>query len=299
MSQSQPPLNRAANRVLLGRWLITLALVTAIGLAWTQTLDRPAAAATSDNFKQALTVAAIARGFNAVISVAQGTELAIQPVGVGVTLTLGEVLDPLNDLVERFSVLALVASVSLSLQLLVGEMVLTPWLAGALTAVILAYLVLLWWPNRSEGGVPGRSLQITGQLVGAFVLVRFILAVMLLATSWIDSNLLEQRQIDAMQRLELAADEARHIQQQTQTPRAEPEGFLDRASAMFSESASQLDIEQRLQQLQQQVAASVEDIVLLIVIFLLQTLLLPIASAYLSWWLLRLFWRNATAQLTT
>ena len=45
----------------------------------------------------------------------------MQPVGVGVTLTIGEVLDPLNDLVERFAWLALVASVSLGLQMTLGE----------------------------------------------------------------------------------------------------------------------------------------------------------------------------------
>lgn len=34
---------------------------------------------------------------------AQGTELSIEPMGVGVILTLGELLDPLNDLIEQFS----------------------------------------------------------------------------------------------------------------------------------------------------------------------------------------------------
>jgi hypothetical protein len=50
-----------------------------------------------------LTVYAIARGLNAVISAAQGTELSIEPMGVGLTLTPGEILDPLNDLIEQFS----------------------------------------------------------------------------------------------------------------------------------------------------------------------------------------------------
>ena len=287
------------NTALLQRCIITLALGVCIALAWTQSLDKAAAETTSANFKQALAVAAIARGFNGVISVAQGTELAIQPVGVGVTLTLGEVLDPLNDLVERFSVLALVASVSLSLQLLVGEMVLTPWLAAALTALVVAYLTLLWWP-ASHPRQPKRSLQIAGQLVGAVVLVRFLLAIMLLATNWVDSTLLEQRQSAAMQRLQMASEAAENIQRQAarQTQVPDNPDLLDRARIMFSDSVEQLDIEQRLARLQQQVAASVEDIVLLIVIFLLQTLLLPIASAYLSWWLLRLFWRHTTAQFT-
>ena len=289
-----------SNNKLLWRWVVTIALAASITLAWTQTLDQPAAEATSENFKQALAVAAIARVFNGVISVAQGTELAISPVGVGVTLTLGEVLDPLNDLIERFSVLALIASVSLSLQLLMGEMVLNPVVSAALTAVAVAYLILLWWPRQTDEQRWPVVTQIAAQLVGAFILLRFLLAVMLLATHWIDTNLLDQRQVAAMERLEMASQEAKSVQaQQTRTDldANQEQGILDRAKTLLNTTSEHLDLQRRLEQLQQQVAASVEDIVLLIVIFLLQTLLLPIASAYLTWWLLRSFWHHATAAI--
>ena len=64
---------------------------------------------------------AMARGLNGVISVAQGTSVAIQPAGVGVMLAPGELLDPVNDLVEQFSTVMLFASASLGLQrLLIG-----------------------------------------------------------------------------------------------------------------------------------------------------------------------------------
>jgi len=50
-------------------------------------------------FKRALVGYALARGLNGVVSVAQGTEVAIQPAGVGVNFTPGQILDPVNDLV--------------------------------------------------------------------------------------------------------------------------------------------------------------------------------------------------------
>jgi hypothetical protein len=59
--------------------------------------------------KVTLTVYALARGLNAVISVAQGTEMSIEPMGVGLTLTPGEILDPLNDLIEQVSSVLLIA----------------------------------------------------------------------------------------------------------------------------------------------------------------------------------------------
>ena len=53
--------------------------------------------------KNALVTFAVARTLNGVISAAQGTEVALEPGGVGVVLSVGEVLDPINDLIERFS----------------------------------------------------------------------------------------------------------------------------------------------------------------------------------------------------
>lgn len=43
---------------------------------------------------------------------AQGTEVAVEPAGVGVIFTPGQILDPVNDLLEQFSNLMLAASVA-------------------------------------------------------------------------------------------------------------------------------------------------------------------------------------------
>ncbi|MCB1944024.1 MAG: hypothetical protein KDI53_18575, partial [Candidatus Accumulibacter sp.] len=66
--------------------------------------------------KRALVSFATARALNAVISVAQGTEVSMQPAGMGVVLTPGQLLDPVNDLVEQFSHLMLAASVAFGVQ---------------------------------------------------------------------------------------------------------------------------------------------------------------------------------------
>ena len=57
-------------------------------------------------------VYATARGIHAAVSVVQGTELD----ALVATITIGEILDPLNDLVERFSAVLLAALGSLALQ---------------------------------------------------------------------------------------------------------------------------------------------------------------------------------------
>ena len=75
-------------------------------------LDAPAIKQVDAGLKRALISYAAARTLNALISLAQGTEISAQPLGFGVTLTPGQLLDPLNDLVEQFSALMLATSIA-------------------------------------------------------------------------------------------------------------------------------------------------------------------------------------------
>ena len=91
-------------------------IIAATALAWWPSLDAHGNATVDAAFKRALVTWALARGLNGVLSVAQGTEVAIQPAGVGVNFTPGEILDPVNDLVERFSWIMMLATSSLGIQ---------------------------------------------------------------------------------------------------------------------------------------------------------------------------------------
>jgi hypothetical protein len=99
---------------LLRRAILPLLLLVLVACAWFAPLDAPAGDRVDAGLKRALVSFATARALNGAISVAQGTELSLQPVGVGATFAPGQLLDPVNDLVERFSDLMLGASVSCS-----------------------------------------------------------------------------------------------------------------------------------------------------------------------------------------
>ena len=62
--------------------------VMAVAVALTGVVDRVGEANAEDALKRALVTFAVSRALNGAISVAQGTELAIEPAGVGVVLTL-------------------------------------------------------------------------------------------------------------------------------------------------------------------------------------------------------------------
>jgi len=94
------------------RFLLFLALVIILAGAWFKPLEIVATQQIDAGLKRALVSFATARALNAIISVAQGTELAIEPGGVGVKLAPGQILRPINDLVEQFAELMLAASVA-------------------------------------------------------------------------------------------------------------------------------------------------------------------------------------------
>ena len=85
----------------------TVLLACMVAVSWGGWLDARGAAHLDASFQRALVSFALARTLNGVISVVQETQIALQPAGVGVTLMPGEILDPLNDLVDGLAVAAI------------------------------------------------------------------------------------------------------------------------------------------------------------------------------------------------
>lgn len=76
---------------------LAVAMLIIIVCSWLAPLDSAANKQVDAGLKRALLSFATARALNAVISVAQGTEVAVEPAGVGVVFTPGQILDPINQ----------------------------------------------------------------------------------------------------------------------------------------------------------------------------------------------------------
>ncbi len=128
----------AGGRLLLAGLLVLFGLLAAT--LW----NFPALAAgqLDEAAERALQAFALARGINAVISVIQDVEIGFT-FGLAATLSPGEILDPVNDLVERFSLAMLVASALLWTLRLTAGLLLDPLLAWCALAFYLAGLALL------------------------------------------------------------------------------------------------------------------------------------------------------------
>lgn len=248
---------------------LTLALLAMATLAITRPLDDLASATLSDSLRKSLATYAVTRGLNAVISVAQGTEVALQPAGIGVTLTVGEVLDPLNDLVERFSWVVLAAAASLGIQRLLVDLFSTE-IANVFTVIAALWLIATLWQ-------PSPAPRFSRRLGMGILCARFTVTLVVVATGYIDEHFLSARQDASLSHLEATHNTLETTAAEPATTTGAP-SLLERITSM----GQAVDPRPRLAYLRRCVEASVEEIVSMIAVFILQTLLLPLGVAAIA-----------------
>jgi hypothetical protein len=156
----------AALRWPRGSLLLAVLLAAMLALAFDGRLHRHGEAQLGAAAERALAAFAVSRGLNGVISVLQEFEVGFS-LGVNGSLEPGQVLDPLNDLVERFSLAALLAATLLWTLQLLGDLLSGPWLAGSLL-LLLAAAVALWridrWGSSELGGLALRLVHVIATL---------------------------------------------------------------------------------------------------------------------------------------
>jgi hypothetical protein len=254
---------------------LVLALAALLAAAWLAPLDAAATRQTEAGLKRALATFAAARALNAVISVAQGTEVAVEPAGVGVTFAPGQVLDPINDLIEQFSMLMLAASVSFGLQrALIG-------IGGywAVSAALSAAAIVWAWLRWRDARVPrwlARTLLV-------MLLVRFGVPLVAVGSETVFQLFLADQYAAGQARIELTAEQIAAKAAPPAGPAPE-ETLTQRLQRWWSSAAQGLDVAKRFDELKDAVSRTVEYIITLIVVFLLQTLVVPLL---LLWVLIR------------
>jgi hypothetical protein len=269
------------------QWLLMALLVAVVVLSSFSTVDRLAEREYERLFGRALVTFALARTLNGVISAVQGTELALQPAGVGVTLAPGEVLDPVNDLVERFSWIMLGATLSLGVQQVLLDI--GQWW-GTKVVVAIFGLAVLWifWRRKP---VEQRSLHgLDKYLLRTLVVVlflRFAVPLAMIANEAVYQVFLESRYQESTQVIESAGAE---IEQATveaeETGDAADPGIIESISRTFDSTRESLDFKARLAYISERATDIIEHLLQLSVVFIFQTGILPIVFL---WLILQLF----------
>jgi hypothetical protein len=253
------------------RMVLAVFVVIIIAFAWFTKLDSTANQLNDVNMKRALISFASARTLNAVISVAQGTEVAVEPAGVGVVFTPGQVLDPINDLVEQFSNLMLVASVAIGVQKILIS------IGGFWLMSLALTIVMLGWASfyfRQQN--PPMWLS---KILVIFLMVRFAIPVVTLGTDLIFQKFMSADYVASQQVIDSASAQVTEINPTDPSP-PPSQGFFDsmkgKINGIWSQSKQALDAKAHYLKLKQKAEQWTADIIKLIVIFLLQTLIIPV-----------------------
>lgn len=271
------------------KWLSSLLVAALVVLSSFSAVDRVAEAEYEKLFQRALVTFALARTLNGVISAVQGTELALQPAGVGVTLTPGEILDPVNDLVERFSWIMLGATLSLGVQqvmLDIGQW----WALKVLLAVLAVAWLWLSWRRPAEPGSPGPQRLFWRALV-VVLLLRFAVPLAMIANEAVYDLFLESRFEQSTAVIESAEADIEQVSEDV-AEEGEADGVLDALGRTFDSTRQSLDFKQRLASINERATDLIEHLLQLGVVFIFQTGLLPIAFLWLFLGLFRRLIQN-------
>jgi hypothetical protein len=256
--------------------LWTLVALASVAIAWTGIVDETAEVYAEDAFKRALVTFAVARTLNGVISLAQGTELALEPGGVGVNLGVGQVLDPINDLIEQFSSVMLVAASSLGAQNVLLRI--TSWwgFTAMLAAAGLLAIAVLWWPRP----IANRWVLLGTRLLMITLVLRFIVPALIILTNVVANQFLEPGQRSATAALEATTEEIEAFNEET-VPIDPDASLMDRLGERMRNTLQAMDVEGRLDRLRDSASNASENIINLIVLFVLQTIVLPMVFVWL------------------
>lgn len=119
------------------KWIISSVLIILLFLSWSKILDTKATQLNIETTKDVATTLAITRSINAGLSVIENSSLLVG-VGVQADVAIGEVVNPINDFLDRFSWILLFSLISLGIQNLIIVLSQTILINTILTITILS-----------------------------------------------------------------------------------------------------------------------------------------------------------------
>jgi len=255
--------------------LITLTALFSFGAS----LDEAALRLHEQAFERAMVAFGLAKGLNSVISLIQGTQISLAPAGMGVSLSVGEVLDPFNDMVERFSWVMLFSSVSLGTQklLLIVSSKLFLQIAIAISGVIA--MAFIWIKKLKSHKILDFSLKFFILLI----LLRFGAIVFIHSSSLFYTSILKEEYqsstkvvMEAKVRLQEINSSNHEIIASNETA-----SFFESIRSKSIAATNGLNISSKLKRMERSVEEASKNVINLITIFLVQSVFFPLLFLWL------------------
>ena len=250
--------------------LLVIFTLLALCLALSFTIDDNAKKLVDESFKQSVIVFGSAKALNAVISLAQGTQINLPFV----TVAVGEILDPINDLVEQFSLVMLASMVSLGIQKILLNFVTTDIYNYLLFTSIIIFN--FWLFKRFTNDEKTRNLFF--KITFILLFLRFAIPMMAYVNEVSYNYFVKpQYNIEELNKDILKVkDDVSKINQETITQKQDS-SFFNKVMEKFDSSY----YEKKVNEYKDAVDNSSQYIIDLIIVFIFQTIFLPIIFLFL------------------
>lgn len=252
---------------------ISFVIVSLLLISVATPIDTQAMQLQNEAFNRAMIAFGVAKGLNAIISLIQGTELSITPVGLGLTLSIGEILDPLNDMVERFSWVMLIATISLGIQKLLLVISAKLFLQIVLFVSGITTLGMTWYKKLHHSMFLTYSFKIFILLL----FLRFSAVVFIYFSQFTYSAILQNEYEQSLQVVESTKLELQEYQNKNlQSTQSNDESFLDAIKKRYDSSMESLNVSKQIESLEKKTDKAFNNMVTLITIFVVQSIVLPL-----------------------
>jgi len=259
---------------------ISLLLILILVLSLSLGVDETAMKLQDEAFNRAMLSFGLAKGLNAIISLIQGTELSITPVGIGLNFSVGEVLDPFNDMVERFSWVMLASTVSLGIQKILLILSSKLFLQVAISISTLISLIFLWL----------KPLHVKWFFILPFkillllLILRFGAVTSVFATEYLYNSTLHVEYVDSSKIIIDTQKELENLHKKNTTmleSKKKSAWYELDVSAKAKDLLKKLNISKQLDNLKENISRASKNIITLITIFIIQTIIMPLLFLYL------------------
>ena len=253
--------------------IILLFSILTVLAAFSYVLDTKGKEFVNTNFNESVVVFGSAKALNAVISLAQGTELDLPFV----TLAIGEVLDPINDLVEQFSLVMLASTVSLGIQKIMMNFVVTDVYNYVLLGLIIFTNIFLFLNFTKSENIRALFFKITMVLI----FLRFAVPLMGIVNDYAYNSFVKQEyniQILNENIIEVKENVSK-VTQNTIVEKAD-HSIIDKISK-FTEKLDSQYYDKKIEEYKKSVDNASEYIISLIIVFVFQTIFLPILFLFI------------------
>jgi hypothetical protein len=264
---------------------VSVLLICILALSLTVGFDNEAMRLHNEAFDRAMISFGLAKGLNAIISLIQGTELSFTPVGVGLNFSVGEVLDPFNDMVERFSWVMLVASISLGVQKLLLVLSTKLFLQIAIGVSVVVSLVFMWFKQLQNSAFFPFALKVLFLLL----VLRFGAVLFVYSSEVFYNSVLKVEYVSSSKVVEQTKKELEDMRDKNKkiidtkekVKKTNTKWYEWEIGSTYDNIKAKLDISKQLESLQESIEEASKKIITLITIFVVQSVIMPLLFLWL------------------